>query len=88
MTIFKDYTLSPIALGLIVLILIFSGVTRVTKKKPTNLGALAISMIALGIILGSAEEWLGYTFFGVGLIASIVELVRNYKYNESKKTDN
>ncbi len=88
MIFFDAYAITPIALVLIILILIFTGVTRKKGNSPNDQGWLPISMIALGIILGNSEKWLGYLFFGIGAIVSIVELLQNLKNKESEKTDN
>lgn len=87
MQIFKDYTISPIALGLIIFILFFSGVTKKTKETSNNLGWIAVSMVVLGIMLGAVEEWVGYLCYGIGVIVAIVEFVRNQKKGSEKSAD-
>ena len=79
MKIFKDYSISPIALVLILLILVISGVTRKNRRKTTNIGALAVSMIALGIILSPSGEWISYIFYGIGIVAAIFGIIKNKK---------
>ena len=79
MKIFKDYSISPIALVLILLVLVISGVTRKNRRKTTNIGALAVSMIALGIILSPSGEWISYIFYGIGIVAAIFGVIKNKK---------
>ena len=85
MRIFKEYFLSPIALVLIIIILIISGVTRKNSKKITNHGVLAVSMIALGIIFSGSEEWISYIFYGIGVAASVMGFIKNKNDNKVNK---
>ena len=80
--IFKEYSVSTLGLVLIILSLIISGVTRRSNKTSNNYGWIVVSMIMLGIILGSAKEWLGSTFFGIALIVSLFDLVRKTQNNK------
>ncbi len=85
MTIFNEYSITPIGAVLILLILILSGVTRKKLYSTHSRGWIAISMIALAIILGSAEEWLSYTFLGIGLAISVYDFVRGQMSIKSEK---
>ena len=87
MQIFKGYTISPIALVLIIFILLFSGVTRKSKDTSNNLGWVAVSAIVLGIMFGTVEEWIGYVFYGIGVIITCVEIFRNQKKKSAVSKD-
>jgi len=82
--IFKEYSVSTLGLVLIILSLIISGVTKRSNKTSNNYGWIVVSMIMLGIILGSAEEWLGSIFFGIAVIISLIDLVRKIQNNKKE----
>jgi len=46
--------------------------------KPSNLAALGMSSVVLGIIFGDSRI-LGYSFIGVGVLLSLIDAIRNRK---------
>jgi hypothetical protein len=47
-------------------------------KKPSNLAILGISLVVLGIIFGDSRI-IGYSFIGVGVLLSVIDIIRNRK---------
>ena len=45
-------------------------------KKPSNLAILGMSIVVLGIIFGDSRT-VGYSFIGVGVLISVVDVIRN-----------
>jgi len=40
---------------------------------------LAMSLVVLGIIFGSDNRLIGYSFFGAGVILSVIDIIKNRK---------
>jgi hypothetical protein len=47
-------------------------------KRPSNLALLGMSFVVLGIIFGDSRV-VGYSFIGVGVLLSVVDIVRARK---------
>ena len=45
------------------------------------------SAIVLGIMFGTVEEWIGYVFYGIGVIITCVEIFRNHKKKSAVSKD-
>ncbi len=68
--------ISIIALVVIVVLLL---ITRGKQyRKPSNLAILGMSLVVLGIIFGD-DRLIGYSFIGVGILLSVIDLIRNRK---------
>ena len=67
---------SIIALVVIVVLLLIAGGKQ--YKKPSNLAILGMSLVVLGIIFGD-NRIVGYSFIGVGVLLSVVDIIRNRK---------
>jgi hypothetical protein len=68
--------ISIIALVLIVVFLLIGRGKQ--YKKPSNLAILGMSLVVLGIIFGDSRI-IGYSFIGVGVLLSVVDIIRNRK---------
>ena len=68
--------ISIIALVVIVVFLLIGRGRQ--YKKPSNLAILGMSLVVLGIIFGD-DRLIGYSFIGVGVLLSVVDIVRNRK---------
>jgi lysylphosphatidylglycerol synthetase-like protein (DUF2156 family) len=68
--------ISVVALiAIVVLLLVARGKQY---KKPSNLAILGMSLVVLGIIFGDSRI-VGYSFIGVGVLLSVVDIARNRK---------
>ncbi len=47
-------------------------------KKPSNLAILGMSLVVLGIIFGDSRI-VGYSFIGVGVLLSLIDIIRSRK---------
>ena len=47
-------------------------------RKPSNLAILGMSLVVLGIIFGD-DRLIGYSFIGVGVLLSVIDVIRNRK---------
>jgi hypothetical protein len=45
-------------------------------RKPSNLAVLGMSLVVLGIIFGDSRI-VGYSFIGVGVLLSVIDVTRN-----------
>jgi len=68
--------ISIVALLVIVVLLLIGRGKQ--YRKPSNLAILAMSLVALGIIFGD-DRIVGYSFIGIGVILSVIDIVRNRK---------
>jgi len=68
--------ISIVALVVIVVLLLIAGGKQ--YKKPSNLAILGMSLVVLGIIFGD-NRIVGYSFIGVGVLLSVVDIIRNRK---------
>ena len=48
-------------------------------RKPSNLAMLGMTLVVLGIIFGNGDRLIGYSFIGVGVLLSIIDIIRNLK---------
>jgi hypothetical protein len=68
-----------IAVVALVLIVVFLLIGRGKQyKKPSNLAILGMSLVVLGIIFGD-DRLIGYSFMGVGVLLSVLDIIRNRK---------
>ena len=68
--------ISVVALVVIV-VLLLAGRGK-PYKKPSNLAILGMSLVVLGIIFGDSRI-IGYSFIGIGVLLSVVDVIRNRK---------
>lgn len=68
--------ISIIALVVIV-VLLLTGRGK-EYRKPSNLAALGMSLVVLGIIFGDSRT-IGYSFIGVGVLLSVIDALRHRK---------
>jgi hypothetical protein len=66
--------ISVIALIVIVVLLLIGRGKQ--YKKPSNLAVIGMSLVVLGIIFGDSRV-VGYSFIGVGVLLSVIDIVRN-----------
>ena len=67
---------SIIALVVIVVLLLIARGKE--YRKPSNLAILGMSLVVLGIIFGDSRI-VGYSFIGVGVLLSVIDIIRNRK---------
>lgn len=70
--------ISIAALIIIMVLLIISRQKRNQILNPSNLLILGMSLVVLGIIFGDSRV-IGYSFIGVGVLLSVIDVVRNRK---------
>ena len=70
------------ALIIIVLFLLISKVKRKQLRKPSNLAALGMTSVVLGIIFIDAGRLTSYSFFGAAVFLSIIDIIRIHKNKE------
>lgn len=75
--------ISVLALVLIGLVLFIK--QKSTKKKViTPLTSLAYAFVLAGILFGE-ERFLGYSLLGIGVLLSIIDIIRNIRLENSSK---
>jgi hypothetical protein len=62
---------------IVIVVLLLVGRGR-QYEKPSNLAILGMSLVVLGIIFGDSRI-VGYSFIGVGVLLSVVNIARNRK---------
>ncbi|MFC1935082.1 hypothetical protein ACFLXZ_02060 [Chloroflexota bacterium] len=67
------------ALISIVVLLLISREKGKQLRKPSYLAMLAMTLVVLGIIFGNTDRLIGYSFIGVGVLLSIIDIIRNLK---------
>ena len=71
------------ALIIIVVLLLISRVKAKQLRKPSNLAALGVTLVVLGIIFIDAGRLTSYSFFGAAMLLSIIDIIRIHKTKES-----
>jgi len=71
-----------VALIIIVLLLVFLMVKGGKPRKPSNLATLGMTLVVLGIIFISTGRLISYSFFGVAVLLSIIDMIRIQKNKE------
>ena len=69
-----------IAIAAYALILVFLYIARVKGKqpsKPSKLTTISLSLVPVGLIVGSGDSWFGYSLMGLGVILALVDLTRS-----------
>jgi hypothetical protein len=69
--------LSLIILAIILILEIFT-LKKKKLKKSSKLATSAMTLIVLGIIFGE-DRLIGYSLIGVGILLSIIDLIKNLK---------
>jgi hypothetical protein len=68
-----------IAISALVVIVVLLLIARGKQyHKPSNLAILGMSLVVLGIIFGD-DRLIGYSFIGVGVLISVIDIIRNRK---------
>jgi hypothetical protein len=62
--------------GLVVIVVLLLLGKGKQYKRPSNLTVLGMSFVVLGIIFGDSRI-IGYSFIGVGVLLSVVDVVRS-----------
>ena len=70
------------ALIIIVVLLLISKVKGKQLRKPSNLATLGMTLVVLGIIFSDAGRLISYSFFGVAVLLSIIDMIRIHKTKE------
>ena len=70
------------ALIIIVVLLLISRVKGKQLRKLSNLATLAMTLVVLGIIFSGAGRLISYSFFGVAVLLSIIDIIRIHKTKE------
>ncbi|MFC2010088.1 hypothetical protein ACFLUL_00715 [Chloroflexota bacterium] len=71
------------ALIIIVLFLLFLRNREKQPRKLSNLTTLGMTLVVLGIIFIDAGRLISYSFFGVAVLLSIIDIIRIHKNKES-----
>ena len=71
-----------IALIIIVLLLLFLMKNGKQPRKPSNLFMLGMTLVVFGIIFINAGRFISYSFFGVAVLLSIIDIIRIHKNKE------
>ena len=69
-----------IAIAAYALILVFLYIARVKGKqpsKPSKLTTISLSLVPVGLIVGSGDSWFGYSLMALGIILALVDLTRS-----------
>ena len=72
-----------VTLIIIVLLLLFLIINGIQPRKPSNLFTLGMTFVVLGIIFIGAGRLLSYSFFGIAVLLSIVDIIRIQKTENS-----
>lgn len=72
------YIAVSIAALAIVALLVFFVVKSQTQKRLTPLASLAFGFILAGIVFGD-DRLIGYSLLGIGMILSVVDILRKVK---------
>ncbi|MFC1968696.1 hypothetical protein ACFLVX_04855 [Chloroflexota bacterium] len=70
------------ALFIIVLFLLFLREKGKQLRKPSNLATIGMTLVVLGIIFIGAGRLISYSFFGVAVLLSIIDIIRIHKSKE------
>ena len=70
-----------VALILVVLLLI-SMMKRKQFRKPSAFVTLAMTLVVFGIIFSDAGRLISYSFFGVAVLLSMIDIIRIHKSKE------
>ena len=68
-----------IVLAILTLAVVYFTRKKETKKQPSQLAMLGITFVVLGIILGGDNRLFMYSFFGVGIILSVIDIIQQQK---------
>ncbi len=71
-------SVSIAALIAIVVLLLISREKGRLRRKPSNLAMLGMTLVILGIIFGE-QRWIGYSFIGLGMLLSVIDIVKDLK---------
>ncbi|MFC1993140.1 hypothetical protein ACFLV3_04965 [Chloroflexota bacterium] len=70
------------ALIIIVLLLLFLMKNGKQPRKPSILFTLGMTLVVFGIIFIDAGRFISYSFFGVAVLLSIIDIIRIHKSKE------
>ena len=71
-----------VGIAIIALLIIALFLLRARRKqfpKPSNLVTLAMALVVLGIIFSNTDRLLGYLLIGIGVLLSIIDIIRKMK---------
>ena len=74
--------ISITALIIIVVLLLISRVKEKQFRRPSNLATLGMTLVVLGIIFIDAGRLVSYSFFGVAVFLSIIDIIRIHQNKE------
>jgi hypothetical protein len=78
MNISQLYIFISIAVLLIIAVLVFFIARNQKEKKLTPLAGLAFGFVLAGIVFGE-DRIIGYSLMGVGVILSVIEMIRRLR---------
>ena len=70
------------ALIIIVLLLVFLTVKGKQPRKPSSLATLGMVFVILGVVSIDAGRLVSYSFFGVAVLLSIIDIIGIHKNKE------
>ena len=77
-----EYLYIGIVALILVVLLFISMMKRKQFRKPSNLVTLAMTLVVFGIIFSDAGRLISYSFFGVAVLLSIIDIIRIHKNKE------
>ena len=77
-----EYLYIGIVALILVVLLLNSMMKRGKFRKPSNLVTLAMTLVVFGIIFSDAGRLISYSFFGVAVLLSIIDIIRIHKTKE------
>ena len=70
------------ALIIIVVLLIISRVKGKQLRRPSSLATLGMTFVVFGIIFIGTGRLISYSFFGIAVLLSIIDIIRIHKNKE------
>ena len=77
-----EYLYIGIVALILVILLLISMMKRKQFRKPSNLVTLAMTFVVFGIIFSDAGRLISYSFFGVAVFLSLIDMIRIQKNKE------
>jgi hypothetical protein len=78
-----EYLYIGIVVLILVVLLLVSMMKRRQFRKPSTLVTLTMTLIVFGIIFSDAGRLISYSFFGVAVLLSIIDIFRIQKTKKS-----
>ena len=70
------------ALIIIVVLLLISRIKGKQLRKPSSLATLGMTLVVFGIIFIGTGRLISYSFFGIAVLLSIIDMIQIHKNKE------